>query len=669
MEFNAMKRIVLAVALLLLPSIAFAQCNGVFPSATVCGNPVGAPNIPGPLPLSSFALAPGGVSGNVQTNNGAGGLAGITNTQLTALINPFSSILNGLVPASGGSSTTVFLNQAGSWTAAPTPTGSTGPGTGVRQAILSSAVNTSGEPVFATVGSGLNVNLVATATPLILTYPFGFNSFGATDFVASEVADVTSFWASLPANQYSFLAIDRNTSTGVLTASQTLVRPQRGPSFYAPRQALLHLENNATDDWGNAWTAVGAGVSYTAGCAKFGSFGANITGGTSYIQTVSIFNPGVGNWFESIWFKLTAAASQSIMSVGNSYGAYVATSASSKLTLFLSSNGVAWDISNGTTGTTTITTGSFHNIELDFNGAGYVLYLDGVAEISVSSSAIVWPDGVAMGIGTQVGTGTGATSNSCFDEFEFGTYARHVANFTPAVAASAVAGDWFDTNQMIMKTAASAGPTWTNIQRIYVAEAITGAGTVTSVTDYSATKQYRGADFSLDSIGRLHVGNHVIYAQGTPQFITGSTPGTPCTTVKACLIGSPATWTLNGPTSVITNPAQQVPPDAKWFDIQINVFHAAIATNNQDCTLQTRLPIGTIQGFVALGYAYSNLTGLGSATDTTAFTEVASTIARFPVINGVAAFQTSIGGPTCATGGTNNQARIVTGILVGYDMP
>src|SRR5205823_3487661 len=102
-----------------------------------------------------------------------------------------------------------------------------------------------------------------------------------------------------------------------------------------------------------------------------------------------------------------------------------------------------------------------------------VLYLDGVAEITVSSTSIVWPDGIGTAIGSEISTGAGATSNSCFDEFEFGPYARHVANFTPAVAASTVAGDWFDTNQMIMKTASGAGPTWTNIQRLYVAEAIT----------------------------------------------------------------------------------------------------------------------------------------------------------------------------------------------------
>ncbi len=111
-----MKKLLLALVLLLAPAAAFGQCNGIFPASNVCGTTAAGPGIPGPLPLTSFALAPGGSSGNVQTNNGSGGLAGINNTQLTALINPFSSTLAGLVPASGGSSTSLFLNQAGSFT-------------------------------------------------------------------------------------------------------------------------------------------------------------------------------------------------------------------------------------------------------------------------------------------------------------------------------------------------------------------------------------------------------------------------------------------------------------------------------------------------------------------------------------------------------------------------
>jgi hypothetical protein len=530
--------------------------------------------------------------------------------------------------------------------------------TPVRQAILSGSVDANGTANFASGGSGLNVNLNAS-TPLNLSFADGFTTTGTVDFVAQEAANVTSFWASLPASQYSFLSIDRNGSTGALTATQTLMRPQKGPVFYAPRQALLHFEGNLVDDWGNTWSSVGA--SFTAPCAKFGSTGLRLNGSSSYAQSAQIFNPGQRNWTVDVWANLYNNVSANIFSVGNAFGMFIGTSASGKLQLWLSSGGASWDISGPTTGTTTVTASVFHHIALTFDGSNYRLFLDGNVEITVASSVVVWPDGVAMAIGAQVGETS--TTAGCFDEFDFVPFARWVANFSPPASAYTVSGDWFDTNQMVMNTAVSAGPTWSIIQRQYVAEVATGASSVSAVYNYSITRQHTGADFSLDTTGRLRVGNRVIYAEGTPQFITSSTPGTPCITVPSCTIGSPVTWVMT---------PSQVPPDAKWFDIQINVFHAAIGgTNpgNQDCTLQSRIPIGTVQGFVALGAEYSNFTGFGTITNTSAFTESAGAVVRFPVLNGVAAFETSIGGGTCANGGTNNQARIVSGILIGYDLP
>jgi hypothetical protein len=59
--------------------------------------------------------APGGSSGQVQINN-AGIFGGITNTQLSALINSFTSTLSGAAPASGGG-TSNFLRADGTWAA------------------------------------------------------------------------------------------------------------------------------------------------------------------------------------------------------------------------------------------------------------------------------------------------------------------------------------------------------------------------------------------------------------------------------------------------------------------------------------------------------------------------------------------------------------------------
>lgn len=72
-----MKRIALALALLLAPAAASAQCNGTFPNNTICGNVTGSANLPRPTSPSAFLGAAGGTNGQQQYNNG-GALAGFT---------------------------------------------------------------------------------------------------------------------------------------------------------------------------------------------------------------------------------------------------------------------------------------------------------------------------------------------------------------------------------------------------------------------------------------------------------------------------------------------------------------------------------------------------------------------------------------------------------------
>jgi hypothetical protein len=77
-------------------------------------------------PVSSAATPPAGSSGQVQINAGGGSFGAVTNTQLTALINSFTSALAGDVPASGGGSAN-FLRADGSWSV-PASTGGASPG-------------------------------------------------------------------------------------------------------------------------------------------------------------------------------------------------------------------------------------------------------------------------------------------------------------------------------------------------------------------------------------------------------------------------------------------------------------------------------------------------------------------------------------------------------------
>src|SRR5882762_5429029 len=80
MDLTSMKRLLLVLALFLAPSAVLAQCNGVFPNNTVCGNITGASNLPRPTSPVSFLGSAGGTNGQIQYNN-SGALAGFTAIQ------------------------------------------------------------------------------------------------------------------------------------------------------------------------------------------------------------------------------------------------------------------------------------------------------------------------------------------------------------------------------------------------------------------------------------------------------------------------------------------------------------------------------------------------------------------------------------------------------------
>lgn len=72
-----MKKLLLALAFLLAPSLAFAQCNGVFPANTLCGNLSGAPQPPAAFAASGTVVGP--ASSGV---NDLAGWANIGGTQI-----------------------------------------------------------------------------------------------------------------------------------------------------------------------------------------------------------------------------------------------------------------------------------------------------------------------------------------------------------------------------------------------------------------------------------------------------------------------------------------------------------------------------------------------------------------------------------------------------------
>jgi len=187
-----MKKLIFTLALCLVSTGAWAQCNGVFGANTVCGSVAG--GIPGQVSTSILTGVPGGSPGQVQFNS-AGAFGGLTNAQLTALINPFSSTLSGAVPASGGSSTSLFLNQAGGFTAPPYPVTSVFTRTGAVAAT--SGDYNAGQITYTPVGTGG----VATTDKAVRDRIVWVNDYGAV--CDGTTNDATAFQNAINQGQTS----------------------------------------------------------------------------------------------------------------------------------------------------------------------------------------------------------------------------------------------------------------------------------------------------------------------------------------------------------------------------------------------------------------------------------------------------------------------------------
>lgn len=163
-----MKRLLVILALL-FPTSVWAQCNGTFPNNTVCGNITGSANLPRPTNPSAFQGSAGGSNGQIQYNN-SGVLGGLTDPQVTARIQAFTSVLSGAVPASGGG-TTSWLRADGTFTSIPVviPT--------VRVVTAAGAVTvTTADNVVVvnkTVGAATTVNLPVGTSGLTFTIKDG----------------------------------------------------------------------------------------------------------------------------------------------------------------------------------------------------------------------------------------------------------------------------------------------------------------------------------------------------------------------------------------------------------------------------------------------------------------------------------------------------------------
>lgn len=130
----------------------------------------------------------------------------------------------------------------------------------VRQTVLNGSVDASGYGNCLSAGSGLAVNLSATAVPVVISFAAGFDAGGAVDRVGRIIADVAGAWSALTTNSTLFLYVDRNTGTGALAYGFSALVPtyqSTAPAAPAADQHWFDLSTYTMKRWtGAAWAVV-----------------------------------------------------------------------------------------------------------------------------------------------------------------------------------------------------------------------------------------------------------------------------------------------------------------------------------------------------------------------------------------------------------------------------
>lgn len=246
-------------------------------------------------PSGSGSTSPGGSSGQVQFNSG-GSFAGLTNAQLTADINLFSSTLPGAVPASGGG-TTSFLRADGTWA---TPAGTGGGTVNSVGLALPSIFTVTGSPV---TGSGtLTGTLVSETANTVFAAPNG--STGAPAFRALVGADLPLATTS------SFGTVKPDGST-ITISNGVISAPGGGGSVTWPAFGDLVLSNGTSTPGGlapvNGDCVVGSSGAWTAGACPGG-------GGAATVPVSTITASGTA---QSVAFPVSGSAAYDITQTAN----------------------------------------------------------------------------------------------------------------------------------------------------------------------------------------------------------------------------------------------------------------------------------------------------------------------------------------------------------------
>jgi len=197
---------------------------------------------------------------------------------------------------------------------------------------------------------------------------------------------------------------------------------------------LLHMNGSDgsttfTDEIGKTVTANGSSQIDTAQ-SKFGGASGLFSGSSNYLSLADNedFEFGSGDFTIDFWMRPTSIPGtvNVLRKVGSSFDSILLylESSNSKLYLCLSSNGSSYDIANSVASTTVFSIDTWYHLALVRNGTSVKLYVNGVADISVTSSAALHNNTGELRLGSITGN---------IDEFRLVKgEAKWTTDFTPS---------------------------------------------------------------------------------------------------------------------------------------------------------------------------------------------------------------------------------------------
>lgn len=209
-------------------------------------------------------------------------------------------------------------------------------------------------------------------------------------------------------------------------------------------KSILHFDSDFTDELGKVWTAVGnAQISSTL--PKIGAGAVLFDGVADYIWTPDHvdFARGTGDYTIAGWIKTVQTAQAVVFYQGDSNGGYSSVAYLSHINRPSNSGKFSWCpdyirwISGGhhwLDSLTSINDGNWHHIACVRYGDVFTLYIDGVAEATVTLVGFSTTDsGEVFTIGCMPAPNYYNAFAGRVDEFAFFANAQWTENFTPPI--------------------------------------------------------------------------------------------------------------------------------------------------------------------------------------------------------------------------------------------